>query len=144
PASKLMPKFWLLMILLPTAVTACAAVELTSRPLLPAPVIVFLDTAMSCAVSRIATPSKFGFLIVFVATVSLLELAPMKIDELPLVGSAAVLVIVLWMILELFTVDRNATSLPSSCENVLYEMTNPLSAPDCGLSRIPSLSLLVN
>ena len=61
----------------------------------------------------------FGFLIVFVATVSLLELAPMKTDELPLVGSAAVLVIVLWTTLELFTVWRNATSLPSSCENVL-------------------------
>src|SRR5690242_12517198 len=104
------------------AVTAPGVVELTSMPLLPAPVIWLLVHLMLWAVSRMAIPLKFGFVIVLRATVSWCESPAMKIDEFPFVGSAVGLLIVLRTIRELLTVVKKAISLPSSPEKRLPTM----------------------
>src|SRR5205823_4710150 len=61
PGWKLMPICWLFVILFARACTALGAVDDTSMPLLPAPLIWLPVRLMSWAVSRMAMPLKFGF-----------------------------------------------------------------------------------
>src|SRR5437870_4510139 len=56
PAWKLIPIWWLLVIVFDAAFTAPGAEEFTSMPLLPAPAMELALIRMSCAVSRTAMP----------------------------------------------------------------------------------------